>query len=137
MKYKIIFSSVVLGFFIWIAYAFFDFFLFDKGSFWEALIYDVPIHEIYMRSIIVISFLLFGLITAKLITRHIKTQDKLKETKDYLDNLIDSSLDCIVLADNIGNIVRANESFLQLIGYQFEEIKGKRHYLKGSLLSEM
>jgi PAS domain S-box-containing protein len=125
MKWKIISVSVVLGLFIWIADAFFDFFLFDKGSIWETLIYDVPAHEIYMRSIIVISFLLFGLVIARLLSKQTQTQEELKQTKDYLDNIIDSSIDCIVLADTTGNITRANESFLQLIGYQCEEITEK------------
>jgi PAS domain S-box-containing protein len=125
MKYKVISASVVLGVFIWVADAFFDFFLFDKGSFWGLLIYDVAAHEIYMRSIIVISLLLFGLVIANILTKHTQTQEELKKTKDYLDNIIDSSIDCIVLADSTGNITRANESFLQLIGYQHEEITAK------------
>jgi PAS domain S-box-containing protein len=124
MKYKIISASVVFGLFIWTIDAFFDFFFFNKGSFWEVFIYDVPSHEMYMRSIIVTSFLLFGLIIARLITKYTQTQDELIETKEYLDNLIDSSLDCIIIADSKGNVSRVNDSFLKLIGYKREELTG-------------
>jgi len=41
--------------------------------------------------------------------------EKLSETKDYLDNIIASSLDCIIVGDSTGNIRRVNESLLQLI----------------------
>ena len=59
----------------------------------------------------------------------------MKKTKDYLDNVIDSSLDCIVVADSTGYISRVNESFLKLIGYQLEEIKGM-HVMELSIMEE-
>ena len=61
--------------------------------------------------------------------------EKLSETTDYLDNIIASSLDCIVLADNVGNITRANKSFLDLIGFQHEEILGM-HVMELSIAEE-
>ena len=61
--------------------------------------------------------------------------EKLSETKDYLDNIIASSLDCIVIADSIGKITRVNESFLRLIGYQHEEVIG-RHVMELSITEE-
>ena len=63
--------------------------------------------------------------TVKLKTEELHTSNKtLRETKDYLDNIIDSSLDCIIIADSRGNITRTNEAFLRLIGYEQEEIRG-------------
>jgi PAS domain-containing protein len=38
--------------------------------------------------------------------------EKLSETNDYLDNIIDSSLDSTLIGDATGNIVRFNQSFL-------------------------
>ncbi len=52
-------------------------------------------------------------------------EGKLIETKNHLDNIIESSLDGIVVGDSTGNIVRVNRSFLQMIGYQPEEVYGK------------
>ena len=61
--------------------------------------------------------------------------EKLSETKDYLDNIIDSSLDCILIGDSTGNIVRYNDSFLRLIGYEKKELVGK-HFVEFSLAEE-
>jgi len=51
--------------------------------------------------------------------------EELKQTKDHLDNIIESSLDGIVVGDSTGNVVRVNKSFLKMIGYQPEEVQGK------------
>ena len=59
------------------------------------------------------------------ITRRKREEINLRETKDHLDNLIESSLDGIIVSDNKGNVTRANKSFLELIGYEEEDILGK------------
>ncbi|MCK5255640.1 MAG: PAS domain S-box protein, partial [Deltaproteobacteria bacterium] len=59
------------------------------------------------------------------ITERKQAEKKIKETKDHLDNIIESSLDGIIVGDSTGNIVRVNKSFLALIGYQIEEVLGK------------
>jgi PAS domain S-box-containing protein len=60
---------------------------------------------------------------------------ELKHTKDHLDNIIESSLDGIVVGDNTGNVVRVNKAFLEMIGYQPEEIQGK-HVMELSITEE-
>jgi PAS domain S-box-containing protein len=54
-----------------------------------------------------------------------KTQQELVDTKDYLENIIESSVDCVVVSDTNGCITKANSSFLNLIGYKAEEVLGK------------
>jgi PAS domain S-box-containing protein len=49
----------------------------------------------------------------------------LQETKDHLENIIASSLDCIVVSNHQGYITKVNRSFLTLLGYNEEEVKGK------------
>lgn len=60
---------------------------------------------------------------------------ELKHTKDHLDNIIESSLDGIVVGDSTGNMVRVNKAFLAMIGYQPEEIHGK-HVMDLSITEE-
>ena len=69
------------------------------------------------------------------ITERKRAEKELKETKDYLDNIIENSLDGIIIGDNTGNIIRANESLLKLLGYQREEIIGK-HVMELSISEE-
>ena len=50
---------------------------------------------------------------------------KLKETKEHLDNIIESSVDCIMVSDKTGYITKVNRYFLELLGYSGEEVIGK------------
>ena len=54
-----------------------------------------------------------------------KVEEDIKRTKEFSDNIIDSSLDCIVISDRRGYINRANRFFLELLGYKEEEVLGK------------
>ncbi len=60
----------------------------------------------------------------KEITDHGQTEDEMKEAKKYLDNIIESSLDCIIVT-NKGFITRTNRAFVNLVGYKEEELSGK------------
>ena len=51
------------------------------------------------------------------ITARKKAENELRETKEYLDNIIESSLDPIIITDSKGYVSRANKAFLQLLGY--------------------
>ncbi|MCK5186149.1 MAG: PAS domain S-box protein, partial [Deltaproteobacteria bacterium] len=66
---------------------------------------------------------------------HKQDENRLRETKEYLDNLIDSSLDGIIVSDNAGNVTRVNKSFLELIGFEKEEVIGK-HIMELSIMKE-
>jgi signal transduction histidine kinase/FixJ family two-component response regulator len=52
-------------------------------------------------------------------------ENELKGAKDHLDNMIESSLDCIIVTDSKGYLNRVNKSFLEMLGYREEEIVGK------------
>jgi len=52
-------------------------------------------------------------------------EEELRKTRDYLDNLIESSLDCIVVSDSAGYITRVNRAFLKLLDYEKEEVIGE------------
>ena len=59
-------------------------------------------------------------------TEHKRVEEELRKTKEYLDNVIESSLDCILVTDSEGHITIANKAFLNLLGgYTSEEIIGK------------
>jgi PAS domain S-box-containing protein len=49
----------------------------------------------------------------------------LAETKEFLDNIIDNALDCIVVTDNQGYITRVNKYFTDMLGYREDEIRSK------------
>jgi PAS domain S-box-containing protein len=54
----------------------------------------------------------------------IKDLEKTTVSKDYLDNIIESTLDCIVISKK-GYVFMVNSAFAQTLGYNKEELKGK------------
>ena len=61
----------------------------------------------------------------KKIEEHLDAEAKMKESKEFLDKIINSMLDCIVVGDQKGNIIRINNSLVELLGYPESEILGK------------
>ena len=59
------------------------------------------------------------------ITERKLAEEQLRETRDYLSNVIESSLDTIVITDVSGFIQRVNKAFLDLLGYTQEEVIGR------------
>jgi PAS domain S-box-containing protein len=59
------------------------------------------------------------------ITERKLAEEEIRETRDYLDNIIESSLDCIIVSDNKGYLTRVNKSFLEMLDCKKEEVIGK------------
>jgi signal transduction histidine kinase len=57
-----------------------------------------------------------------------QAEEEIKKTKDYLDNIIESSIDSIIVSDREGGITRFNKAFLKLTGYMEGEVIGKKFY---------
>ena len=49
---------------------------------------------------------------------------EIREKKFFLENILDNMLDSIVITDVEGSITRMNRAFIQLLGYEEEEILG-------------
>lgn len=65
-----------------------------------------------------------------LISLHDVTEEKeldeaLRRTKDFLENVINSSMDAIIAADMTGTIILFNQAAEQISGYQASEVVGK------------
>ena len=58
----------------------------------------------------------------------LSSTESLRELKDYLENIIKSSLDCIVVSDSSGYITRLNKSFLELLNISEQEVLGRHIY---------
>ncbi|MBW1839293.1 MAG: PAS domain S-box protein, partial [Deltaproteobacteria bacterium] len=69
------------------------------------------------------------------ITERKEAEDKLRSTRDHLDNVIESSLDAVMITDGGGNITRVNKAFLEMVGCSKEEVVGK-HSMESSVTEE-
>jgi len=59
------------------------------------------------------------------VTEHKRAERELKVTNDFLNNIIESSLDGIIISDSNGHITRINRAVLEITGYPPEELIGK------------
>jgi PAS domain S-box-containing protein len=60
------------------------------------------------------------------ITRKVKEEDKLKLAEEAYKNLLENTSDLICKVDSIGNIIFTNKTFLEVLGYNRDEIKHKQ-----------
>lgn len=61
------------------------------------------------------------------VTEERETASELAKTKDFLESLIDASVDAIIAADLKGNILLFNSGAERIYGWPAEEVIGKRH----------
>ncbi len=54
-----------------------------------------------------------------------RTEEELQRLKDYLENVIDNSVDAIGIVDRHGKFILWNRRAAEIYGYQFEELSGK------------
>jgi PAS domain S-box-containing protein len=62
------------------------------------------------------------------ITERRHAEDKLQESRDYLDKIINSIGDPILVKNRLHQFVLVNNAFCALLGYSFEEFIGKTDY---------
>jgi len=54
-----------------------------------------------------------------------RTEEELQRLKEYLENVIDNSVDAIGIVDRHGRFILWNRRAAEIYGYQFEELSGK------------
>jgi PAS domain S-box-containing protein len=54
-----------------------------------------------------------------------RAEEELKRTKEYLENVIDNSVDAIGIVDRHGRFILWNRRAAEIYGYQFDELAGK------------
>jgi len=96
---------------------------FEKNITKEGKIIDVQVDWNYKRDKKGSVVGLISVITD--ITKRKQSEKVFRKTKDYLDNIIESSLDVVVVSDSRGYITRVNKAFFELTGYRGKEVIGK------------
>lgn len=66
------------------------------------------------------SFVLFGLVRAEAASRRIAQESQARK-----EAILESALDCIVTMDGSGRIIEFNPAAEQLLGYRYEEVRGR------------
>jgi len=56
----------------------------------------------------------------------IRAKEAAEEAREHLENIIETSIDPIIICDHTGMITRVNRAFLEMIGYAESDVIGKR-----------
>jgi PAS domain S-box-containing protein len=107
---KAVYIALFLSFFLSISYI--------------LVTYPLPHHlpiDIFERSVI---FVLVAYVIGLVCEKQAKGEEKLRETKDYLDDIITSSADAIVVVDMEGLVRSWNAAAEDYMGYTAEEVIG-------------
>jgi len=67
------------------------------------------------------------LISVHDVTEERKLSLELRQTKEFLENLVQNSMEAIIAADTTGNIIVFNRAAENLTGYQAEEVLGRKN----------
>lgn len=62
------------------------------------------------------------------ITERMQAEERLKEARDYLENVFENSADVIGIVDNRGHFIKWNKMAAKMYGYDFEEMKSKSYF---------
>jgi len=68
-----------------------------------------------------------AVLTLRDVTRQREMADELRQTTDFLERLIDSSVDAVIAADMKGNLVLFNKAAEAICGFTAAEVIGKLH----------
>ena len=68
-----------------------------------------------------------AILTLRDVTRQREMADELRQTTEFLERLIDGSVDAIIAADMRGNIILFNKAAESICGYSATEVIGKLH----------
>jgi PAS domain S-box-containing protein len=68
-----------------------------------------------------------AILTMRDVTLQRQMAEELRQTTDFLERLIDSSVDAIISADMKGNIILFNKAAEAICGFKAEEVIGKLH----------
>ncbi|MCC6333845.1 MAG: PAS domain S-box protein [Myxococcales bacterium] len=68
-----------------------------------------------------------AVLTLRDVTRQREMAEELKQTTDFLERLIDSSVDAVIAADLKGNLMLFNKAAEVICGYTAAEVVGKLH----------
>lgn len=135
---KVLLWSFLLGVFIWIADALFDYLFFYKGTFQNLILTDIPPHEIYIRSLILGCFIIFGFVCSLLIANQKKIEQKLEDALIFQQQLMDSVPIPIFYKNKEYIYTGCNRSLEDLWGMSRHEIVGKSvHDIHPPKLAEM
>ena len=99
--------------------------LFDSGSFLDAFIFDVSLHEMYQRIITILLIIVAVIIIARLTDSNLKIEKYLEESEGKFTSIFNHSNDAIIIHNLDGKIIEVNSKAVELFHYTKKEFLNK------------
>ena len=109
-------GAVGMGIFLGIVNAYLDTFIFfaGPGTFWDFLIFDVPVTEALARTLVLFLFIIFGYLLSK-------KEHELQQNKAVLDYSLDRSPESVYWLNRKGCFFYVNQRAVESLGYSEHE----------------
>jgi len=121
-EYQVIIFSVIIGITAYIIDALIDAFVFHGGPFLDVLIFAVPLGELLFRLYIFASFVVSGIFISRMLARHKKVEEALRESEEKYRELINGMNDTAWVIDFDGKFIDVNDAAVKVLGYSREEL---------------
>jgi PAS domain S-box-containing protein len=135
---KVFALSVIMGVFMWVVDAFVDAYIFYETSFLNSLFFHST-HELYFRLFFFIGFVVFGAVTASLVSKSKKSEEKaeralaeVQEEKARSESILNALADAISIQDVNFRIIYQNRAHIDMLGdhageYCYRAYQRKEH----------
>ena len=114
--------GILFGGLAWLVDAVVDWLFFSGGTFWEALITDVPAHDFCMRLITVAAFVVLGVLVSAASSRQKRAEQTLRKSEERFRTMCEQTAVGIAHMAPNGRFLWVNPRFCEIVGYTREEM---------------
>ncbi len=126
-KYRIILAGIGLAALLWICESALHVVFFQDGDFVQQLFSPDP-HELWMRLLTLVLILIFSIYAQNIINRRRRAEEALIDAHAELDQIFQTAADGMRVVDTDYNMLRVNETLLNMAGISEDEALGMKCY---------
>jgi PAS domain S-box-containing protein len=123
--WRLLLIGLALGLLFWFIEAIIHILFFDESDLFTQIV-SPPLHEVWMRLSVLVMFVAFALYANRLIKAWINAEKKATLANTELSQIFETSADGMRIVDSKFNILRANDTFSELVGLDKKTIIGQK-----------
>ncbi len=124
---KVIWIGIGVAALLWILESLIHVVMFQEGDFVQQLFSPDP-HELWMRLLTLVLILIFSIYAQNIINRRRRAEQETKRVHAELDQIFQTAADGMRVVDKDYNVLRINNTLLDLVGISKDEALGMKCY---------